>query len=222
MTKQCAKCHRILPVSAFNRYREKYLQSRCKECHRIEVREAYRRDPETGRVKEYRRRAKRPERVKASLRKWYARNAEQQRIDHRIYRATRTKEQREKMNDYWRQYYRENPGWAESKEHKRRACKAQSHGSFTPQEWRNLVEFYGHHCLRCGNVFDRLSVDHVIPLSKGGSNLIENLQPLCKPCNRIKHVSVIDYRPLWENWCDGASDKSFHHTNLQESPIQIL
>lgn len=68
-------------------------------------------------------------------------------------------------------------------------------GMFTRQEWLGLLDFYDHRCLACG-VTDRLSADHVIPLSRGGSNTIDNIQPLCKPCNSRKATKTIDYRTL--------------------------
>jgi 5-methylcytosine-specific restriction endonuclease McrA len=32
----------------------------------------------------------------------------------------------------------------------------------------------------------RLEVDHIIPISKGGKTIMDNLQTLCKDCNRGK------------------------------------
>jgi 5-methylcytosine-specific restriction endonuclease McrA len=65
---------------------------------------------------------------------------------------------------------------------------------FTGEEWLALVLECGGRCLRCGSSED-LTVDHVIPLSLGGPNTIENVQPLCSACNGIKGCEAVDYRP---------------------------
>ena len=43
-------------------------------------------------------------------------------------------------------------------------------------------------CCICGKPIDEIgfSIDHKIPLSRGGSNDLENLQPVCPECNRLK------------------------------------
>jgi hypothetical protein len=46
----------------------------------------------------------------------------------------------------------------------------------------------GGKCGYCGST-DNLEVDHIIPLSKGGSHSEDNFQTLCRPCNRKKKDS---------------------------------
>jgi 5-methylcytosine-specific restriction endonuclease McrA len=66
---------------------------------------------------------------------------------------------------------------------------------FTGTEWLALVEACGGACLACGVAKpEDLTVDHVIPLALGGSNTIENIQPLCRTCNGIKGSDTTDYR----------------------------
>jgi len=55
---------------------------------------------------------------------------------------------------------------------------------------RNRVyERDGHKCCKCGTEMD-LSVDHVVPFSRGGETIFDNLQTLCMTCNRKKRASL--------------------------------
>lgn len=71
--------------------------------------------------------------------------------------------------------------------------RAMTNGTFTLEEWKNLCSKYGNRCLRCGED-KKLTVDHIIPISLGGSNTIDNLQPLCDFCNKSKGAKYADYR----------------------------
>lgn len=58
-------------------------------------------------------------------------------------------------------------------------------GSHTLQEWLDLCKKHNNKCAYCKKDC-KLTEDHIIPLSKGGSNNIENIQPLCVSCNSKK------------------------------------
>lgn len=58
-------------------------------------------------------------------------------------------------------------------------------GSHTLEEWESLKKKYHQHCAYC-NKKRFLTRDHIIPISKGGTNHIWNIQPFCRPCNSRK------------------------------------
>lgn len=86
-----------------------------------------------------------------------------------------------------------NPERVVAKTQKRRAHKLASPEHYTPEQWQDLVDFYEDTCLCCGKQ-GQSTVDHVVALSVGGTNGIDNIQPLCFRCNRLKGVTSIDYR----------------------------
>ena len=45
-------------------------------------------------------------------------------------------------------------------------------------------------CVKCGRDED-LEYDHIIPVSKGGSNTEKNIQLLCVACNRSKGANLV-------------------------------
>lgn len=57
---------------------------------------------------------------------------------------------------------------------------------FTAAQWQAMKEHYGHKCVYCERVMERLEQDHIIPLSKGGSHTLLNIVPACRSCNARK------------------------------------
>jgi 5-methylcytosine-specific restriction endonuclease McrA len=101
-------------------------------------------------------------------------------------------------------WQRLHPDQVRAKVERRRSLQTAAAGSFTPSEFRALCAHYQWRCLACAAEDRALSVDHVVPLTKGGNNSIKNIQPLCRPCNSRKRSQIIDSRTadlmfVWRN-----------------------
>ena len=122
-------------------------------------------------------------------------------------------ETREKISEALKEKYREDPSthpaWKDgrtvgesSKEYKRfrsarrRAKKAKNGGTHTMEEWEKLKKRCNYTCQACGRREPeiQLTEDHIVPVIKGGSDDISNIQALCQSCNSKKNTKIIDYR----------------------------
>lgn len=65
---------------------------------------------------------------------------------------------------------------------------------FTPKERRDIYLRDRGICGICGNFVapDNFSIDHIIPISKGGTYDYDNLQCCCKKCNQLKDDALPD------------------------------
>jgi 5-methylcytosine-specific restriction protein A len=65
---------------------------------------------------------------------------------------------------------------------------------------KNLSQSWSLQCVYCAHAFDKkktnFTVDHIVPLSKGGSNQIKNLAPCCVSCNQDKKNNI--WKPRFE------------------------
>ena len=56
--------------------------------------------------------------------------------------------------------------------------------------YKDLKRIYSQPCFNCGSMNNQ-SLDHRIPLSRGGEHKIGNMLTLCQPCNASKHSKTI-------------------------------
>lgn len=208
-SKTCKECGLTKELSEFyiSRTNLDGRMGRCKSCVKARGRKN-RRERAEQYARYERSRASLPHRVEA-CRKYQEEHKEQIAQYKKIWTANN----KERVDASKRSYYElereeviaRSKKWAEgnpeevrrtkaNNRRKRRAAKHASHGSFTAEEFKELCERYGNKCLACGDAEAVLEADHVVPLTKGGSDNISNIQPLCGSCNRKKFVNIIDYR----------------------------
>lgn len=202
--KRCTKCGVEKPLTDFKKGKGYAggLRPQCRECLIIARRELRKKPGYRDHENEMRRKNRdRPE-VKARERAYMQRPDVNERVKERERkRWANDPKLREYKRNYLRKRYQENAdhkqkqiGYSMRAIHARRARKQRQGGAYSAKEWRDLCAKYGHVCLCCGKA-ERLTPDHVVPIAKGGSNDISNIQPLCLPCNLRKATKIIDYRP---------------------------
>jgi len=60
----------------------------------------------------------------------------------------------------------------------------------TAKDWRRLVDRYRGCCAYCGDA-TKLTMEHVVPISRGGRHSIGNLLPVCMTCNTKKNRRLL-------------------------------
>jgi 5-methylcytosine-specific restriction endonuclease McrA len=100
------------------------------------------------------------------------------------------KNNREFLYEYHKEYRKNNKDRIYARVNHRRALKKASPGQYTAEEANAILEAQRHRCANCKADLRKVArhIDHIIPLSRGGSNDKSNIQWLCKPCNLSKHA----------------------------------
>lgn len=158
---------------ARNKSRRYGLADECKICHCKRSRLYNANHPEKARVRSRRYAENNPEKTRESQRRWRTKHPEIA---------------RERV----RNWHAEHPEAGRAKAHRRRALEIGSSGSHTAADVNlqiaSQTDKRGRlRCWWCGGVIrDDYHVDHVIPLSKGGSNGADNIVIAHPFCNKSK------------------------------------
>lgn len=177
--KSCSCCSEILPLASFDK-RERSsdrLRAECKACRTTD----YYENPSTA---------------KERSRLWYAKNRERVAERARRYReANRESIAADKILQRLR-----NPEQVAARRARYRARKRGAPVVESGLTWRAVAERGGMNCAYCGVLTvpkhedARLwpTLDHVIPLSRGGHHALSNGVLACKSCNSSKQDKTLD------------------------------
>ena len=206
--KLCNQCGDMKPVSAFSKQKSSKdgLRWQCKACdagymkrwradHCAEVavyNGRYRtehREEAVSYGKEYR------EEHREELLAYFKQYNTAHRREKATWHAAHREENREKRAAYNRQWSEENREKEAAGSQRRRARKmAVTIEDFDVME---VWERDGEVCTYCGSTED-LTLDHVVPLSRGGTHALANLRVACRSCNSSKGAKELDEWIPWQ------------------------
>ena len=121
-------------------------------------------------------------------RKWRQSNREKCNTITLKYRSA-NRELMRKRDNAWKKAH---PEITRAQWQRRRARKKNIESEY--YDFKAICAHYNNHCVKCGEQ-KPLTVDHIMPISKGGPDIASNIQPLCLSCNSSKGARHIDYRP---------------------------
>ena len=199
--KDCALAGQPQPVEAYNRdaQRPDGLRPACKLCTRRT--DSARRDanPERERLRHKARYAANPELERRRSKAWRDANPELQRRRSKAWRdanpeysSLKAAAWRVAHPGYAAAWCEANPQKVAAKYQRRRArLDSAGGGSFNTgrDDYRARILYYGARCAYCDGKAETL--DHAIPVSRGGSNWPANIRPACRACNLSKGSKLL-------------------------------
>jgi 5-methylcytosine-specific restriction endonuclease McrA len=208
-TKICTKCKLLKPIVEFSKRKEK-VDSWCKECNRLNSylwrhtdkgREWQRNHEKTESRQNWLQIYNQREPYKERHRKRMIiyRQTEEGKLYQEFYRQTDTYKNAQlnyvssgKRLIQRRAYLQSIEGIIyKARMRTKRRERMQTDHPITATDWLNILSEHDYCCHYCGTQ-TTLTMDHVIPLSKGGKHIKENIVPACLPCNLKKGTKLLD------------------------------
>lgn len=174
--KKCYTCKKYVVADRFQKNKRKVdgLEYQCKNCSSTRQKSMYQKHKSDVLKRCKSRYWHDPEKKLFMSRRWYLNN----------------RERHKQLRTAW---IEARPGYSAIRSGRRRARVKGNGGNFSLAEWLEIVSKYNC-CVCCRATNKRLEADHIIPIVKGGPHSADNIQPLCRSCNRKKYIKVIDYR----------------------------
>lgn len=236
-TKICTKCKEEKPFTEFVKGHDRYgLQHWCNGC-----RKKYYEDNKEQIIKKIKKHyEENREQIAKQRKKHYEENKEQiLKKNKKYYQNNRDiiiKNNQNNQKEYYKnnkskilkrhkKYYQNNPNKFANYSISRRQRKKNAYGNgITKQEWLEIMNSTNWTCFYCGEYIGgknnkNRTLDHIIPICKGGPHIKENLIPACKSCNSSKHNKM----PFeWEVFNNLPKDKQNYILNITNKYSDLI
>ncbi len=139
-----------------------------------------------------------PEKVAAQYKTWHDNNKEKRSEYNKEWHQNKKLEEGyevwiTKKRKYLKEYYQNNKEQFKIYSNNRRARIAEAGGSFTKADIRDLYVSQGARCYYCStNIEEGYEIEHMTPISRGGTNGPENICLACALCNHTKHTKTAE------------------------------
>lgn len=145
-------------------------------------------DLEKRREKRRRYRKNQPEKVRESWKRYRLKYLDKERERNHLYYLKNEEKEKQRSKKKWKIWYEKNRTkrrWYNKEWYRKRRVGGDI---IRRQDWEDLKKSNDHKCIFCKKSEPdiRLTMDHIVPMSKGGKNILANIQPLCRSCNCSK------------------------------------
>lgn len=179
IVKKCSKCNEYKYVDNFSKSKslKDGLLSECKNCRNLRNRERYSNN-------------------KDFYKKYHKEKYEENKNYYKSYYKEYYQVNKEHYKEYKKEYRNSEKGKLINikKAHKYKSLKRSNGGSYTNDEYNTMLSFFNYRCAYTGEILtkDNLHIDHIVPISKGGTSYIYNLVPSINYANMSKHNSDME------------------------------
>lgn len=130
------------------------------------------------------------DKVSEKSKRWRDKNIDEAREKSRLYFRKYRKENPEKVRAAFQAWRKSHPEYDRISSATRKARKRNADGRFSIKDINNIRDMQRDKCAYCNTKLNGGGhIDHIIALSKGGSNWPKNLQLTCATCNLKKYNS---------------------------------
>jgi 5-methylcytosine-specific restriction endonuclease McrA len=169
--KACSKCKQVKPTSEFGKHKGSRLglYAQCQLCRRLARAEYRQRNADSIKLQQQDNYTRNKEKRKAYVSAWQKANPDK----FKQYRSTSKKRNKEAI----------------AADTRRRNARRKANGVFLIAK-KELIRLSQGPCFYCGST-EKITIDHVVAIARGGTDSIGNLVPACKSCNSQKRQLTI-------------------------------